>query len=178
MEIVVKRMVAFVLSLSVLLLAGCQGRQETVEAKIEGVVKTVFTVQEGEQMELLQALYSPEALTSSEPEEAYFDYFRKQLPQEDMTADCYEDLPLYTLQSLVFPAFCVSSGATVKPQEVSVSLTAEKSRVYAYTAQLEITKAGTDSSAEVEGTVQLDEEGKITFFEATELEELLSAVTS
>ena len=35
-----------------------------MEGKIQGVVETVFTIQEGEQMELLQACYSQEALTN------------------------------------------------------------------------------------------------------------------
>ena len=59
------KMVVLALALCLLLLSGCQSQQEdTMEGKIQGVVETVFTIQEGEQMELLQACYSQEALTN------------------------------------------------------------------------------------------------------------------
>lgn len=48
------KMVVLALALCLLLLSGCQAQQEdTMEGKIQGVVETVFTIQEGEQMELL-----------------------------------------------------------------------------------------------------------------------------
>ena len=49
------KMVVLALALCLLLLSGCQTQQEdTMEGKIQEVVETVFTIQEGEQMELLQ----------------------------------------------------------------------------------------------------------------------------
>ena len=75
-----------------------------------------------------------------------------------------------------FPGFCAASGAIIQPQEVQVSLTAEESRVYGYTAQLEVSLEGEAATVEVEGRVQLDEEGKIAFFKADQLEDLLNAV--
>lgn len=160
------KMVVLALALCLLLLSGCQSQQEdTMEGKIQEVVETVFTIQEGEQMELLQACYSQEALTNPEREQAYYDYLWERLPAEDFTPECYEELPRGILGSMGFPGFCAASGATIQPQEVQVSLTAEESRVYGYTAQLE-----------VEGRVQLDEEGKIAFFKADQLEDLLNAV--
>lgn len=172
-----KKLAAWTLALCLLCLTGCQAPAgDSVEGKIQGVVETVFTVQEGEQMDLLKELYSPSALTSSEPQDAYCAYLRERLPQEDFTADCYEGLPEQLLQVLVFPAFCAESGATVTPKKVTVTLKAEESRVYTYTAELEVTKDGTAASAVAEGSVQLDEEGKIAFFEAVETEELVNAV--
>ena len=47
------KMVVLALALCLLLLSGCQSQQEdTMEGKIQGVVETVFTIQEGEQMDL------------------------------------------------------------------------------------------------------------------------------
>ena len=75
------KMVVLALALCLLLLSGCQSQQEdTMEGKIQGVVETVFTIQEGEQMELLQACYSQEALTNPEREQAYYDYLWERLP--------------------------------------------------------------------------------------------------
>lgn len=43
------KMVVLALALCLLLLSGCQSQQEdTMEGKIQGVVETVFTIQEGE----------------------------------------------------------------------------------------------------------------------------------
>ena len=121
------KMVVLALALCLLLLSGCQSQQEdTMEGKIQGVVETVFTIQEGEQMELLQACYSQEALTNPELEQAYYDYLWERLPAEDFTPECYEELPRGILGSMGFPGFCAASGATIQPQEVQVSLTAEE----------------------------------------------------
>ena len=170
------KMVVLALALCLLLLSGCQAQQEdTMEGKIQGVVETVFTIQEGEQMELLQACYSQEALTNPEREQAYYDYLWERLPAEDFTPEC-EELPRGILGSMGFPGFCAASGATIQPQEVQVSRPAEESRVYGYTAQLEVSQAGEAATVEVEGRVQLDEEGKIAFFKADQLEDLLNAV--
>ena len=123
------KMVVLALALCLLLLSGCQSQQEdTMEGKIQGVVETVFTIQEGEQMELLQACYSQEALTNPELEQAYYDYLWERLPAEDFTPECYEELPRGILGSMGFPGFCAASGATIQPQEVQVSLTAEEVR--------------------------------------------------
>lgn len=171
------KMVVLALALCLLLLSGCQSQQEdTMEGKIQGVVETVFTIQEGEQMELLQACYSQEALTNPEREQAYYDYLWERLPAEDFTPECYEELPRGILGSMGFPGFCAASGATIQPQEVQVSLTAKESRVYGYTAQLEVSLEGEAATVEVEGRVQLDEEEKIAFFKADQLEDLLNAV--
>lgn len=121
------KMVVLALALCLLLLSGCQSQQEdTMEGKIQGVVETVFTIQEGEQMELLQACYSQEALTNPEREQAYYDYLWERLPAGDFTPECYEELPRGILGSMGFPGFCAASGATIQPQEVQVSLTAEE----------------------------------------------------
>ena len=70
-------------------------------------------------------------------------------PAGDFTPECYEELPRGILGSMGFPGFCAASGATIQPQEVQVSLTAEESRVYGYTAQLEVSLEG--EAATVEG---------------------------
>ena len=48
--------------------------------------------------------------------------------------------------------------------------------MYGYTAQLEVSLEGEAATVEVEGRVQLDEEEKIAFFKADQLEDLLNAV--
>ena len=104
------KMVVLALALCLLLLSGCQAQQEdTMEGKIQGVVETVFTIQEGEQMELLQACYSQEALTNPEREQAYYDYLWERLPAGDFTPECYEELPRGILGSMGFPGFCAAS---------------------------------------------------------------------
>ena len=57
-----------------------------------------------------------------------------------------------------FPGFCAASGATIQPQEVQVSLTAEESRVYGYTAQLEVSLEGEAATVKVEGRTGVEME--------------------
>ena len=85
------------------------------------VVETVFTIQEGEQMELLQACYSQEALTNPEREQAYYDYLWERLPPRTPTPEC-EELPWGILG--VWASQASARGQRrhpSSPQEVQVS---------------------------------------------------------
>lgn len=148
---------------------------ETPEQRVERVLTQVFTCpDEGTQAYADVVRESLSSMDQAETqgkllraEETLGKYVREKYDAEDFTDSLYENLYTHLYTNLVFPTVCAMSDITVKPERISVEPESEAGRAYAYTAELAVEKDGEMISVLQEGKVQVDENGRISFFDLT-----------
>lgn len=168
-------LLAFVCAVS---LAACSADtpQETAETRIQRVLTQLFTCPDEKLAELLPKLVPADGNTDeSAALEEYQAHLETVYSAEVFTAEYYPKLGKDLLANMAFPTICAQDGIEVKPEQVEVSLEAEQSHVYAYTAQLQVARNGETVQVTESGTVQTDGNGKISSL-SPGLAELMDAI--
>ena len=160
-------------------LAACSADapQETTEGRIQRVLTQLFTCPDEKLAELLPKL-TPAAENAGEDGAAFEEYqahLETVYRAEDFTEAYFPKLGKDLLANMAFPTICAQDGIEVKPEQVEVSLEAEQSHVYAYTARLQVTRNGETVQVTESGTVQTDGDGKISSL-SPGLAELMDAI--
>lgn len=153
------RVICLVLCFGMLLsFAGCSEEEKQKEV-LRGFVKDMFTLPTD------FAAEHREEIGISDITAEYSAALRQELG-EDLFAESYRD----TFFDQVYPQwavdlYCATANIQLVPQEVAIERYAEKSIVYAFTAQVTAKTESGETPVTLEGKIQLDEDGKISYIE-------------
>jgi hypothetical protein len=153
------QIICLVLCLGMLLsFAGCGGEQ-TDEEVLQGFVKNMFTLPTD------FAAEHREEIGIRDITAEYSAALRQELG-EDLFAESYRD----KFFDQVYPQwgvdlYCATADIQLVPQEVAIERYAEKSIVYAFTVQATAKTESEETPVTLEGKIQLDEDGKISYVE-------------